>query len=154
MSPLAFAVFAILLVWAAVGDVRAYRIPNWLCVAVAVAGLVLAFPGSTDVWIARAESVGAVAAIGLVLYLAHALGGGDYKLLVAVAFWMPVGELAPFAVLLAIAGGVQAIATLLWRRFAPAGPAPAARPHARAMPYGVSIAIAGILWGVVAVGMG
>jgi hypothetical protein len=31
--------------------------------------------------------------------------------------------------------------------------APAARPHARAMPYGVSIAVAGILWGVIAVGM-
>lgn len=154
MSPLAFAVFAVLLVWAAVGDVRAYRIPNWLCAAVAVAGIVLVFPGSSDVWIARGESVAAVAAVGLALYLAHALGGGDYKLLVAVAFWMPVGELLPFAVLLAITGGVQAVGTLLWRRLAPAGQAPAARPHARAMPYGVSIAAAGIVWRIVAVGMG
>jgi prepilin peptidase CpaA len=152
LSPIAFAVFAGLLVWAAVGDVRAYRIPNWLCAAVAVAGLVLAFPGSTDVALSRAASVGIVAAVGLGLYLAGALGGGDYKLLVGVAFWLPLADLGPFAVLLALAGGVQAAATLAWRalRRRPASPS---RPHARAMPYGVAIAVAGIGWGVVAVGM-
>jgi prepilin peptidase CpaA len=150
LSPIAFAVFAGLLVWAAVGDVRTYRIPNWLCAAVAVAGLVLAFPGSTDVALSRAASVGIVAAVGMGLYLAGALGGGDYKLLAAVAVWLPLADLAPFAVLLAVAGGVQALATLTWRALR-RRPAAAARPHARAMPYGVAIAVAGIGWAIIAV---
>lgn len=142
MSPLAFAVLAALLAWAAVGDVRRYLIPNWLCAAVAAAGLLLAMPQGLEAWGWRAASVGAVAAVGLALWFARVLGGGDYKLLVALAFWIPFGELGDFVVLLAVAGGLQALATLLWRRF---GRGRTGAPVGK-MPYGVAIAAAGIVW--------
>lgn len=143
MGWLALAVLAALLVAAAVGDVRRYLIPNWLCAAVATAGLLLVWPAGAEAWAWRGASVGTVAAVGLALWLLRVLGGGDYKLLVALAFWIPFGGLADFVLLLALAGGVQAFVTLAWRRFgrgredAPAGK----------MAYAVSIAVAGIAWG-------
>lgn len=148
MSLLAFAVLAALLIVAAVGDVRRYLIPNWLCLAVAVAGIALHWPGGeASDWLWRAASVGAVAAVGMGLWLLRVLGGGDYKLLVAVAFWIPFFALADFVLLLALAGGVQAFVTIAWRRF---GKGREDAPEGK-MPYGVSIAVAGILWGAMQV---
>jgi prepilin peptidase CpaA len=143
MGWLSLVVLAALLTLAAVGDVRRYLIPNWLCLAVAVAGVVFAWPGGLEAWGWRGASIGTVAAVGLALWLLRVLGGGDYKLLVALAFWIPFGELLDFVVLLALAGGAQALATLLLRRFGrPRDGAPPGK-----MPYAVSIAVAGIAWG-------
>lgn len=148
MSIWAFAVFAALLVFAAVGDVRRYEIPNWLCVVVAAAGIALAFPGADGgEWLSRAASVGTVAVAGFALWWFRVLGGGDYKLLAAVAFWIPFAGLLDFVVLLALAGGLQAFVTLAWRRF---GKARDDSPPGK-MPYAVSIALAGIAWGLMAV---
>ncbi len=146
MLLLALSVFCGLLGAAAVTDLRSYRIPNWICAALAVGALVLAFPQSSDEWVSRGGSFLAVTIVVLSLYVIRAMGGGDVKLLAAAALWMPFGTLPVFVMALGLAGGVQALVTLAARRLAtPAGPAGARRR----MPYGVSIALAGWTWAAV-----
>ena len=85
----------------------------------------------------------------LALYLLRAFGGGDMKLLAAAAIWMPLPSLPVFLFALALAGGLQALAVLALRRAGAA--APVARPATR-MPYGLSIAAAGLAWAAVQLG--
>jgi prepilin peptidase CpaA len=87
---------------------------------------------------------------GIGLFAARALGGGDVKLLAAAALWAGPDHFTLFLLTTALAGGVLAMAALLWRRFAPllalwrqiAGlDVLAARP---VLPYGVAIAAGGV----------
>jgi prepilin peptidase CpaA len=67
-----------------------------------------------------------------------AMGGGDVKLIAALSLWLPPLPLMAMLVTMSLAGGAVTLAMLverLWRR--DAGPVE--------VPYGVAIAIAGIL---------
>jgi prepilin peptidase CpaA len=66
------------------------------------------------------------------------MGGGDVKLIVALALWLPVMALADMLLVMAIAGGVLTILMLGWHRWRRAK----GRPE---IPYGVAIVAAG-LW--------
>jgi Flp pilus assembly protein protease CpaA len=57
---------------------------------------------------------------------------------------MPFSSLPVFALVLGMAGGGQALATLGARRLAPASVGSSALR--RRMPYGVSIAVGGLAW--------
>lgn len=142
---LGLALFALILAVAAVGDVRTYRIPNRLCAALALAGIIFVLPLGPQAWASHAASFGVVAAVVFTLWLLRGMGGGDVKLLAAAALWIPFSELSTFVLLLAVAGGLQALVTLVARRVKrpPAGATPAER---RRMPYALSIAAAGWLW--------
>lgn len=134
--------FSGLLAAAAVSDVARYRIPNWLTATLAMAAVILVFPGSPGEALARAASFALVGGASLALYAGGAMGGGDVKLLAAAALWIPLVSLPPFLEALALAGGLQATWTLAARRLA--GPAEAAaRPR---MPYALAIAAAGLVW--------
>jgi prepilin peptidase CpaA len=135
-------VFCLILAAAAGSDVARYRIPNALCLALAACAFVFALPHDGAAWAGRGLSLAVLGGTALVLYLMRALGGGDAKLLMAAALWMPWTSLPVFVFVLALAGGVQALASLALRRLA--GPAPAA--GRTRMPYGVSIAAAGFAW--------
>src|SRR5262249_47283506 len=79
-----------LLVWAAIQDFRARRIPNWLTLNLAAGGL-LASLLSPHALAAPASSIlGLLAGLGiaLVLFSLGALGGGDVKLLAAIGAWV------------------------------------------------------------------
>ena len=134
--------FCAVLLAAATVDVTRYRIPNVLP-ALLAAGALLAAPHTGSEWLSRAASFAVVAASVLILYLARGLGGGDVKLLAAASLWMPFGTLPVFVLALAAAGGVQAAVTLVARklRSQPLGLRAAGR-----MPYGLSIAAAGLVW--------
>ena len=90
-------------------------------------------------------SIVLVAGLTLVAYARRALGGGDVKLLMALALWMPVARLPPLLLLLAAFGVAQGLATLAVRRLAVPGGAfaPSLKGH---MPYALSIALAGWTW--------
>jgi prepilin peptidase CpaA len=141
---IALAFFCAVLLAAAASDVVSYRIPNWMPGLLAVGALVLAFPQTSDDWVSRGASFLAVVIVTLSLYLGRGLGGGDVKLLWAASLWMPFSSLPVFALVLGMAGGGQALATLGARRLAPASAGPSALR--RRMPYGVSIAVGGLAW--------
>ena len=67
-----------------------------------------------------------------------AMGGGDVKMLGALALWLPAAALLPLIVIMSIAGGALTLAMVIRQRLA--------RHEGRlAIPYGVAIAFAG-LW--------
>jgi len=136
----------LLLATAAWSDIASRRIPNWISgalVAVYALGALLA-PAAT-------EALGSLAVAGVVFGVASALfawgklGGGDVKLLTAVALFAGAGRIAELLLMIALAGGALALALLLPRRF-PVLPAPIQGRLVQAeLPYGVAIA-AGAAW--------
>lgn len=113
LAPLFAALIVSALLAAALHDIAARTIPNRLCLAIAVAGL-----------LARAlagDLPGAIAAMALVFALAvvawrlGALGGGDAKLLAACALVVPPSQVPALLLATALAGGVLALAFLAAR---------------------------------------
>ena len=92
----------------------------------------------------------AILAIGIAMFAARLLGGGDAKLMAASAIWVGADNLMMYFLMISVLGGVLAIALLAYRGL-PTGslelPKWAARLHVpgSSMPYGVAIAAAA-LW--------
>lgn len=125
----------LLLVAAAAQDVVERRISNWLCAAVLIAAAAAAMavgPG-VALW-QNALLVAAVVVLGLPLFAAGWLGGGDVKLLAAVASWADLASILPLLALIFIAGGAVALLSLAVRR-------KALSKAAKGVPYGVAIAL-------------
>jgi prepilin peptidase CpaA len=133
-------VLALLLVVAAVVDVRTFTISNKLNLAVAL--LAPAFWWSSGLAPTNAALQIAVAA-GVFALLAAAfytgmMGGGDVKLAAALALWFPPGATLQFLVWMSIAGGVLTIFVLAAHKLR----SRAGRPE---VPYGVAIAAGGLV---------
>jgi prepilin peptidase CpaA len=79
-----------------------------------------------------------VFAIFALLFAFGWIGGGDVKLLGALALWLPWQAVVMMLVIMSFAGLVVTFATLLWSRVRRSGATPE-------IPYGVAIAFAG-LW--------
>ena len=149
-----------LLFLAAYGDLRNRRIPNALCLAVGVLGLVrIAFAGDAVAALYTIAAAAVVFTASLVLFWRGAVGGGDVKLVAAMALLIGYREVVGFLVLMSICGGVLALGTLVremfrgrlvgvWRparRSPSVGAAVGAMPTAKpTVPYGVAIAAAGV----------
>jgi prepilin peptidase CpaA len=134
------AALAIALLVAAVTDIRRREIDNWLN-----AGIALAAP---LFWIASGLSLAGIGwqiaiaagafAVFAGLFAMGWMGGGDVKLLTALALWIQPYWFAQLIVVMAIGGGVLTLAFAAWhivRR----------RPDRPAIPYGIAISGAG-LW--------
>ena len=148
----AILVLVVCLVAAAASDLAKYRIPNSLCLGVAASFLLyaaavplpLAVVGTR---LAVCLAVLVVASVGFGLRL---MGGGDAKLMAAVALWLGWRYLAPFLLLMAIFGGVLGLALLLARRLMPQ-PVPDGHWWSKLLlrqsgvPYGVAISLAAIV---------
>ncbi len=134
---------AAMLVAAAMWDLRKRIIPNRLNLAIALTAPIAWIASGLDPWPDIAIQIGLAALIfGLFvgLFMLGGIGGGDVKLIGAVALWIPADLLMPMLILMAIAGGVIALAMLLWRALS------RGRTSAE-VPYGVAIAFAG-LWAI------
>jgi prepilin peptidase CpaA len=98
-------------------DLRSRRVPNWLTLGIAVAGLTLAATRLSGLSFGSAL---AGLALGLVVMLpGHvigATGAGDVKLLAALGTMLGPKEVALAFVYAAIAGGVLAVLVALQRR--------------------------------------
>lgn len=136
-------VLVVLLVIAAVGDIRRYIIPNRLCIAVAA----LAVPYLAAAAVAQGEALlplfGIRIGIALLVFVGFAalfalgaMGGGDVKLIAALALWIPPGRILDLLFLVALFGGGLALVILIIRR--------KRGSTNRAVPYGVAIAAGGI----------
>ena len=103
-----------LLFLAAYGDLRNRRIPNALCLAVGVLGLVrIAFAGDAVAALYTIAAAAVVFTASLMLFWRGAVGGGDVKLVAAMALLIGYREVVGFLVLMSICGGVLALGTLL-----------------------------------------
>ena len=145
--------FPLTVLYAVISDIRALQIPNWASITIAATFLPAALLGEIDLaTIAVHYGLGvALLALGTILFIRGIFGGGDVKLLAAIAVWIGWDELAPYLLLVALIGGVLALAVMVARRFSrlPSifdslpwlGRTPA---NSQVVPYGVAIGLAAI----------
>ena len=135
------ALLAIGLLVAAFTDIRSRHIANWLNAAIALGAPLFWWASGLALWPDAAIQLGVAVATfaGLsVLFALRAMGGGDVKLLTALALWIPPLQFLNVLIVMALVGGVLALVFGAWH---------IAR-HRRdrlAIPYGVAIATGG-LW--------
>lgn len=124
-----------LLLAAAAQDVAQRRISNWLSlgvIAVAVAAAVVLGPTVT-LW-QNGVVFALMIALGMPLFAAGWLGGGDVKLFAALGLWVDFSAVLPLLSSILIAGGVLALLSLAIKG------GKAAR-KSKGLPYGVAIAV-------------
>ena len=145
----------------AYGDVRTRRIPNVLVCAIAVLGLVrMTVAGDAIAATHTIEASGAVLAVGLLAFWCGVVGGGDAKLLTAMALLIGSRDLLGFLFVMSMCGGALALMILArdrlcqcyWRpsrqgdtESAASGGDCAATSTRSTVPYGVAITAAGII---------
>jgi len=153
-----FGVYILLLCVAAAYDTWKFIIPNFITVGLIAlfVGTALYLPFEVD-WLSHLGAGAAVFAAGAVLYAMNKLGGGDVKLLAAVAVWTGFDHLTNLLLYVALGGGVLAIGLMALRRLilglrvAGAGSDASTLPRVllsgEAVPYGLAIAPSAILVG-------
>lgn len=144
--PTALAIAALAcVVAAAICDLRAFEIPDELSIALVV--LALAYGALTPgfLWLSHLTAPLAVFAVGLLLFARGWMGGGDIKLLVAIAAWTGFQGLLPLFVGISLAGGVLALVLLLARRALAGRQTIPLFSSEAPLPYAVAI-LAGTLW--------
>jgi prepilin peptidase CpaA len=135
------AALAIALLVAAFTDLRARIIDNWLTLGLAAAAPLFWWASGLSLWpgVALQLALGlTVFAVLAGLFALGAMGGGDVKLLTALALWLPWQPFLKLIVLMALIGGLLTILAAGWHRIG-------RRPGRVQVPYGVAIALAG-LW--------
>jgi prepilin peptidase CpaA len=132
---------AIALLIAAFTDLRRRQIDNWLTLGIAAVAPLFWWASGIALWPDVAWQLGVALlsfAILAGLFALRAMGGGDVKLLTALALWIPPLWFLKLVVMMALIGGVLTVVFGAWhvaRR----------RRERLAIPYGVAISSAG-LW--------
>lgn len=137
------AIFAGLLICAAISDIRSYTISNALCVLVALSYCLYAFTGPSEAS-AAVGVAGAVLIVGTGLFAANVMGGGDVKLIAAAALWAGPHYIFPFLLITALAGGMLSLAVMLRPRLYQLAGRTVDTSNLD-VPYGVAIAAGGIM---------
>jgi len=149
-----------LLLYVATIDVATRMIRNNICLVLALLGIA----GQMASPVQLVESLIAATVLFLLLFMTFQrgwIGGGDVKLLVALAIGLPLIAVIQLLTITALAGGVLALVHLMMRilpypNLAPAGSSFVRRVYAierwrhlrhAPLPYGVAIACGGI-WAV------
>ncbi|WP_347302011.1 prepilin peptidase [Croceibacterium sp. TMG7-5b_MA50] len=133
------ALLAIALLLAAVGDWRHRLIRNRLNAAIACSAPLFWLASGLPLWPGVAAQLALAAAVLAVcagLFAIRVLGGGDVKLLAALALWVRPHAFPDLLLVMALTGGLLAAALLLTHRRSGTG---------TSVPYGIAIAVAG-LW--------
>lgn len=151
MTPADFAVpgaaLALLCLAAGWSDFRLRRIPNWLCLVTAVAGLAYAaLPGASDAPWWSFLLHGMVALVGgMALFAMRWVGGGDAKFYAALACWFPFGRAPLLLLAVALSGLVLLIAWFTVRRLQGKKFRGTANDESAKLPYGIAIALGAML---------
>lgn len=135
------AVLAAMLIAAATGDLRSRIIPNWLNAAIALLAIPFWWFVGLTLWPEIIIQIGVAAAVLVLFWVAFhfgMMGGGDVKLVAAVALWLPLGAVVKLLVIMSLAGGAITLVMIARQRLAKLEGSPE-------VPYGVAIAFAG-LW--------
>lgn len=132
---------ALLLLAASWSDLRSRSIPNGLNLAIALLAVPFWWASGLPLWPDAALQAGVallVFAAFALAFAAGAMGGGDVKLVGAVALWLPWQAVLALLVIMSIAGGVLTLVLAIRHRLA-------RREERLEIPYGVAIAFGG-LW--------
>ena len=141
LNSILLVVLALLLLFACYGDLKARTIPNELNIAIALLAIPFWWASGLAPWPHMALQV-TVAALAFAFFAGAfalgAMGGGDVKLIGALALWLPWQGLLLMLVIMSLAGGALTLAMMIRKKLARTeGPLE--------IPYGVAIAFAG-LW--------
>jgi prepilin peptidase CpaA len=135
------ALLALLLVVAAVIDVRTFTISNRLNLAVALAAPLYWWSAHLPLWpdvgLQVAIAAGVFALLAAAFY-AGMMGGGDVKLAAALALWFSPLSTLRFLIFMSIAGGLLTLVVVGLHRLRKK----AGKPQ---VPYGVAIAVGGLI---------
>jgi prepilin peptidase CpaA len=134
-------VLACMLVTAAVTDLRERIISNRLNLAIALTAPLYWWASGIGLWL----DVGIQILLGLIIFALFAglfalgmMGGGDVKMLAALALWFPWQALLSLLFIMALIGGVVTVVTVIHHRVS----RKIGQPE---VPYGVAISLAA-LW--------
>jgi prepilin peptidase CpaA len=132
---------ALMLLAACWWDLKSRLIPNALNIAIALLAIPFWWSLHLPLWPDAAIQVGIAASVFTLFAIAFAfgaMGGGDVKLIGALALWLPFQAVVLLLFIMSIAGGVLTLAMFLRHRLA-------AKEGQLEIPYGVAIAFGG-LW--------
>ena len=135
------ALLGLLMIAAAISDLRSRTISNELNAAMALLAIPFWIVNGLALWPDIAIQFGAAFAVFLVfagLFAIGAMGGGDVKMIGAVMLWIPLPLFMPTLFVMAIGGGILSAVMLIHMKLSPSD-----KPVE--VPYGVAIAAAG-LW--------
>jgi prepilin peptidase CpaA len=149
---LAATCFSFLVILAGVGDVLSRRIPNWLCLLLAIGFLPLALASGMpwpDILTSAAVGLSLLLA-GFILFSLGFLGGGDAKLIASAGLWLGLSGLPHFLSITVLVGAGIALIMVAWPYLAleaevrniRLGRLGAQKPT---LPYGYSIAAGAVL---------
>ena len=150
LTDILLSVLAIILVVAAVIDVRTFTISNRLNATVALLAPLYWWSEHLPLWPDIALQIGiavAVFAVLAVTFYIGMMGGGDVKLAAALALWFSPASTIKFLVIMSLAGGLLTVIVLIAHRMKPgqiknSDGEIGGKPE---IPYGVAIAV-GALW--------
>lgn len=131
----------ILMIVAAISDLRSRSISNGLNAAMALLAIPFWISSGMALWPDVAVQFGAAFGVFLIfagLFAIGAMGGGDVKMIGAVMLWIPLNLFLPMLTIMAIGGGILSAVMLIHSKIRPSD-------KAVEVPYGVAIAAAG-LW--------
>ena len=141
ISTILLLALALLLLVACWYDVRERTIPNLLNLAIALLAIPFWWSIGLALWPDIAVQIGVAAivfALFAIAFAVGAMGGGDVKLIGALALWLPFQAVLLLLFIMSMAGGVLTLAYYLHHRFA-------RRTDRLEIPYGLAIAFGG-LW--------
>lgn len=124
-----YLILVILLVAAAVSDLKQYVIPNWIPLAILalfplyIIGLYFFGPEGVEVqWLASLAVAAIVFVIFVAMFALGVIGGGDVKLIGATSLWAGPELIAAFFIITALVGGVLALVFLVISKRRGGGP--------------------------------
>jgi prepilin peptidase CpaA len=134
-------ILALMLALAAAGDLRRREISNRLNGVIALLAIPFWWSIGLSPWPDMAVQLGVALGVFVLFALLFNfgfMGGGDVKMIAALALWLPAGAILKLLLIMSIAGGILTLAMLVRSRLA--------KSESRIqVPYGVAIAFAG-LW--------
>jgi prepilin peptidase CpaA len=135
-------VLAVALVYACIDDWRRRIIENWLTAGIALAAPLLWWAngftlGGIGIQIAMAA---VLFLIFMIFFMLGMMGGGDVKLIGALALWFPLGIMVSLLAVMAIIGGALTLGMMVRHKIRK-------EEAPLEVPYGIAIALAG-LWAI------
>jgi prepilin peptidase CpaA len=141
LSLILLGALALMLLAACWFDWRSRTIPNELNLAIALLAIPFWWASGLGLWPDIVLQIGLAAllfALFSIAFVIGAMGGGDVKMLGALALWVPAHALMPMVVIMSLAGGALTLAMLIRHRMT-------RDERPLEIPYGLAIAFSG-LW--------